>query len=78
MATQTSILRDALSGYNRDDMATIIDRLAGGKDDLHIDLKNVKFTLRNQEFALNGVVDFKIFHKIPYAHEIEKGETKFG
>ena len=38
MATQTDLLRDALSGYTRDDLTTIIDRLAGDKDNLHVDL----------------------------------------
>ncbi len=73
---QTDVLRDALSGYKPDNMATIIDRIAGDKDNLHVDLKHVKFTLRNQNFDINGVVDFKVVHKIPNAHAVVKEEAK--
>lgn len=76
MATQTDLLRDALSGYTRDDLTTIIDRLAGDKDNLRIDLKHVKFTARNESFDVNGVVDFKVVHKIPNAHAVVKEIVK--
>ncbi len=76
MAAQTDMLRDALSGYKPDNMATIIDRLVGDKDNLRVDLKNVKFTLRNERFTVNGVVDFKVIHKIPNVHAAVKEEAK--
>ena len=76
MATQTDLLRDALSGYTRDDLTTIIDRLAGDKDNLHVDLKHVRFTLRNQVFEANGVVDFKVVHTVPNAHAVVKEIVK--
>lgn len=72
MAAQSDLLRDALSGYSRDDLTTIIDKLAGGKDNLHVDLRNVRFTLRDQTFDVNGVVDFKVVHTIPNAHAVVK------
>jgi hypothetical protein len=76
MAEQSDFLRDALSGYSRDDLTTIIDKLAGGKDNLHVDLKNVKFKLRDQTFNVNGVVDFKVVHTIANAHAVVKEIVK--
>jgi hypothetical protein len=76
MAEQSDLLRDALSGYTRDDLTTIIDKLAGGKDNLHVDLKDVRFTLRGQVFDVNGVVDFKVVHTITNAHAVVKEIVK--
>jgi hypothetical protein len=76
MATQTDLLRDALSGYTRDDLTTNVDRLAGDKDNLRVDLKHVKFSVRNESFDVNGVVDFKVVHKIPNAHAVVKEIVK--
>ncbi|NLF87245.1 hypothetical protein GX563_00315 [Candidatus Bathyarchaeota archaeon] len=72
MAKQSDTLQDLLSGSKRDNLATIIDRLAGDKDNLKVNLKNVKFTLRGEKFDINGVVEFKVFHKIPNAHAVAK------
>jgi hypothetical protein len=76
MAAQSNLLRDTLSGYTRDDLTTIIDKLAGGKDNLHVDLNNVRFTLRGQTFDVNGVVDFKVVHTVPNAHAVVKEIVK--
>lgn len=79
MAAQSDYLRNALSGYSRDDLTTIIDRLAGDKDTLRVDFKNVKFSLRGQSFDVNGVVDFKVVHTVPNAHAVVKEiVTKYG
>jgi hypothetical protein len=76
MVAQSDVLRDVLSGYSRDDLTTIIDKLAGGKDNLHVDLRNVRFTLRGQVFDVNGVVDFKVVHTVPNAHAVVKEIVK--
>lgn len=76
MAAQSDLLQDALSGYSRDDLTAIIDRLAGGKDNLRVDFKNVKFTLRDQTFDVNGVVDFKVCHSVSNAHVVVKEIVK--
>ena len=79
MASQTDILQNALSGYKTDSVAEIIDRLAGDKDNLRVDLRHVRFTLRNEDFDVNGVIDFKIIHEIPNAHAVVKEVTgKYG
>lgn len=76
MAAQPDYLRDALSGYSRNDLTTIIDKLAGDKDNLHVDLKNVKFTLKGQTFDINGMVDFKVVHTVANAHAVVKEIVK--
>jgi hypothetical protein len=76
MATQSDFLKDLLSGTGQDNLASIIDRLAGDKDNLKVNLKNVKFTLRGEKFDINGLVEFKIFHKIPNAHAAVKEVVK--
>lgn len=79
MASQTDMLRDALSGYTRGDITAIIDRLAGDKDNFRVDFKNVKFTVGGETFNINGFADFKVIHEIPYAHSIVKEVTeKYG
>ena len=65
MATQTNFLRDILSGYSQQDLAAIIEGLAGDKDNLRIDLNHVKFCVGDRKFEFNGLVNFKIFRKPP-------------
>jgi hypothetical protein len=76
MATQSDLLRDTLSGYSRDDLTSIIDKLAGGKDNLRVDFKNVKFTVRDQAFDVNGVVNFNVVHTVANAHAVVKEIVK--
>jgi hypothetical protein len=76
MASQSDVLREALSGYQPDNMATIIDQLAGDKDNLRVDLRHVMFIVRDQKFDVNGVIDFTVVHKIPNAHVLLKEEAK--
>jgi|GEM_PF-3258893 hypothetical protein len=79
MAAQTDLLREALSRYKPDNMATLIDRLSGNKDNLRVDFRQVKFTLRNQEFEVNGMVDFKVIHQVSDIHVLLKEEaSKYG
>jgi hypothetical protein len=73
MAAQTDFLSDVLSGYTRDNLASLIDKLAGDKDNLHVDLRHVKFSLRGQSFSVDGVVDFKVVHSVPNAHAVVRG-----
>jgi hypothetical protein len=70
MATQSDFLKDLLSGSRRDNLATIIDKLAGDKDNLKVNLKNVKFILRGEKFDVIGLVEFNVVHKIPNAHAV--------
>ena len=76
MAAQTSQLNEALSGIKPDDLTTIIDRLAGDKDNLKVDIQHLKFKVKNQQIELNGLINFKVYHKDPNAHQAVKEETK--
>ena len=78
MASQTNQLNEALSGYKSDDIAMIIDKLAGDKDNLRVDIQHVKLKVRNQRIELNGSINFKIFHKTPNAHQVLKEAAKNG
>jgi hypothetical protein len=55
-------------------MAEIIEKLAGDKDSLRVDIQQVKFTLRNQRFEIDGKVDFNVVHKAPNPHSKPKEE----
>jgi hypothetical protein len=68
-STQNSELTEALSRYRPDNMAEIIDRLAGDKDNLRVDVKAVKLTVRNTKLEVNGVINFYVVHKTPDVHQ---------
>jgi hypothetical protein len=76
MASKTNLLQDALSRNKPETMATIIDRLAGDKDNLRLELKHVKFKLRNEKIEVNGTINFNVKHKIPNIHAVLKEEAK--
>jgi len=66
-----SELQTALSKFK---MAEIIEKLAGDKDNLRVDIKQVKFTLRNKRFEIDGTVNFNVVHKAPNPHSKSKEE----
>ena len=68
MGTQSNQLQETLSAYTPANFTTIIDRLAGGKDNLRIELQNVEFIVKNKKIELNGTVNFNVIHKIQNAH----------
>lgn len=66
-----SELQDVLSKFK---MAEIIERLAGDKDNLRVNIQQVKFTVRNQTYEVDGIVNFNVIHKTlnPHAKIKEK------
>jgi hypothetical protein len=73
-STGTSQLQDALSKYDSNDLASIIDKLAGDKDNLRVDIQHVKFCVGKQHFEINGKINFNVIHKDPNAHaKIKEG-----
>ena len=78
VSTQTSELQEAFAKYKPENLAEIIDKLAGDKDNLRVDVRAVKFTLRKQKFELNGVINFNVFHDSPNAHAKAKEDMKNG
>jgi hypothetical protein len=67
MAASTSQLQDALSKYSSNDLASIIEKLSGDKDNLHVDVQHVKFFVGKQHFEINGTINFRVFHKTSIA-----------
>jgi|WetSurMetagenome_2_1015567.scaffolds.fasta_scaffold07137_9 hypothetical protein len=61
--TDTSQLQDLLSKYQSNNLASIIAKLAGDKDNLHIDIQQVKFFVGKQNFEINGKVSFNVLRK---------------
>ncbi len=76
--TQTSELQDTFEKYKPENLAEIMDKLAGDKDNLRVDVQAVKFTLRKQKFEINGVINFNVIHKTPNTHAKVKEELKNG
>jgi hypothetical protein len=76
METKKNLVQEALSAYEQKNFLTMIERLAGGKDNLRIDIQNVKFILGDQKVDINGSVNFNVVHKNPNAHVVLKQEIK--
>ncbi len=68
MAASTSQMQDVLSKYSSNDLASIIEKLSGDKDNLRVDVQQVKFCVGKQHFEINGIVNFKVIHKTPNAN----------
>ncbi len=58
-------LHDQLAQYKPGNMAEIIDKLAGGKDNLRVEIQKVRFNLRRVGYEVNGQVNFNVIHKKP-------------
>ena len=56
------------SQYQPENMAEIIELLAGGKDNLKVDVQKLRFTVGKQKFEVSGEVNFNVIHKNPLAH----------
>jgi hypothetical protein len=67
-STQTSELEEKIAQYKPENIAEIIDKLAGDKDNLKVDIQNVKFWLGKSKFEVNGELNFNVVHKTPNAH----------
>jgi hypothetical protein len=67
-STGTSQLQDALSKYSSNNLASIIEKLSGNKDNLRVDMQHVKFCIGKQHFEINGKINFNIIHKDPNVH----------
>ncbi len=54
-----------LSAYAPKNLTEIIDKLAGGKENLKVSIKELKFTIRKEKYNINGEIIFNIIHKPP-------------
>lgn len=64
-SNETSQLNDILSRYQSNDLASIIEKLSGDKDNLRVDVQQVKFSVGKQHFEINGKVNFNVIHNMP-------------
>jgi hypothetical protein len=67
-STEASELQEQLIKYKPDNLATIIGKLAGDKDNLRVEVQRIKFTLRKQKYEINGTVNFNVIYKTPNNH----------
>jgi hypothetical protein len=62
-STGNSQLKDALSKYNSNDLASIIEKLSGNKDNLRVDMQHVKFCVGKQHFETYGSLPMGILNQ---------------
>ncbi len=70
VTSQSSELIEKFSQYHPENMAKIIEFLAGGNDNLKVDVQKLRFSVGKQKFEVNGEVNFNVIHKNPLAHAI--------
>ena len=64
-SSQSSELTEKISQYKPQNMAEIIDKLAGGKSNLKVDVQKLKFSLGKTKYEVDGQVNFNVIHKKP-------------
>jgi hypothetical protein len=62
-STEYSELQQRLAQIKPDNLAEIIDKLAGDKDNLRVDVQSVKLHVGKTAYEVNGVVNFNVLHK---------------
>ena len=67
-----SIQRDLQSALSKFRMAEIIEKIAGNRDNLCVEIKDVKFSLSGQRFEIDGTINFNVIHKTPFAYSKTK------
>ncbi len=71
VSSQSSDLTEKLSQYQPENMAEIIEKLAGNKDNLKVSVQELKFSIGKTKYEVSGEVNFNIIHKNPKAHTKE-------
>ena len=56
------------SQYQPENMAETIEFLAGGKDNLKVDVQKLRFSVGKQKLEVSGEINFNVIHKDPLAH----------
>jgi hypothetical protein len=67
-STQSSELQKKILQYKPDNLAMIIGKLAGDKNNLKVDIQQLKFCLGKTKFEVNGEVNFNVIYKKPNAN----------
>lgn len=67
-SSQSSELFEKFSKYQPENIAEIIEKLTGGKDNLKINVQELKFSIGKQKYEVSGEVNFNVIHKNPTAN----------
>jgi hypothetical protein len=70
--SQSSELREKILQYQPENMAEIIEKLAGNKDNIKISVQEVKFRIGKIKYEVSGEVNFNIIHKNSNTHSKAK------
>lgn len=62
-SSQSSELQQKLAEYKPENLAEIIDKLTGDKDNLRVDVQAVKFCIGKNRYEVSGTVNFNVKHK---------------
>jgi hypothetical protein len=62
-SSEYSELQQRLAQIKPDNLAKIIDKLAGDKDNLKVDVQAVRFHIGKTAYEVSGVVNFNVLHK---------------
>ncbi len=67
-SSRSSELMEKFSQYQPENMAEIIEVLAGGEDNFRVDVQKLRFTVGKQKFEVSGEVNFSVIHKDPLVY----------
>ncbi len=62
-SSQSRELQQKISAYKPDNLAEIIDKLSGDKDNLRVDVQAVKFCIGKTKYEVSGTINFNVKHK---------------
>ncbi len=63
VSSQSSEPKEALRQYMPDNFAEIIDKLTGEKDNLRVDVQEVRFCIGDTRYEVGGTVNVNVKHK---------------
>jgi hypothetical protein len=67
-ASSRQVSTEKFSRYQPENIAEIIEKVTGGKDNLKINVQKLKFSIGKQKYDVSGEVNFNVIHKNPVAN----------
>lgn len=71
VSSRSGELKEKLSQYQPENLAEIIEKLAGAKDNLKVAVQELKFSIGKTKYEVSGEVNINIIHNNPTAHTKE-------
>ena len=68
VSSPSSELEEKILRYQPENLAEIIEKLVGDKDNLKIDVQEVRFSVGKTQYEISGAINFNVIHKNPTAH----------